>query len=99
MSDPERYALLHNSTIIIDDKEYPAIQISLITQEDIENSQCGKGLDFFWEITRYEGNQMTIQLYFADPACVSVSSNLGDIVSIKFNDFELFRDTEGNYMQ
>ena len=42
---------------------------------------------------------MSIQLYFVDPECVSVSSNLGDFVSITFNEIELFRDTAGNYMQ
>ena len=42
---------------------------------------------------------MTIQLYFTNPACVSASSNLGDIISIKFNENELLRDEKGYFLQ
>ena len=74
----------------------PSIFVVLSTFSDYEDSPCEKGLEFVWEITRFESNWMALQLSFVDPECVSAASNVGDMISITFLNSDLFRDTKNN---
>ena len=57
---------------------------------------CSDSLNFTWECTDYEVDQLLIQLAFDRPECVSAETNIGDSLEITFNDQRLFKDKVGS---
>ena len=75
---------INNGTVLINGTRYPSVQVSL-TPIDPETSCTGQ-LDFSWEALDYTREELTIQLDFTTPTCVSGTSNSGDTLRITFLD-------------
>jgi hypothetical protein len=84
ISNYKNYSLIHNSTIRIDGKDIPSFSVS-VEPFDAENS-CAKHLNFGWECKNFTSTELTLQLSFDEPECVSSSSKEPDILVVTFSD-------------
>ena len=77
------YTLIHNSTVRLGGRVYPAMEV-LLTPWIEEGNECADQLDFVWELIDYSSNELKIQIHFDKPECVSADTNDGDILEINF---------------
>jgi hypothetical protein len=70
------FTLIHNNTVRINGTNYPSLSVAMqpIDPEDA----CAKHLDFIWKCVDYTYDELTLQLDFSKPECVSSSTNKGD---------------------
>lgn len=86
--DFKNFSIIHNSTFLLNGQIRPSIEVSLV-QADPETS-CSDYLGFNWELTGFTSTELTIQLSFETPVCVSGASNEQDVLVITFFDQRLF---------
>lgn len=87
------FTSIHNNTVQINGTNYPSFSIA-IRPEDPEDS-CAKHLDFVWKCTDFTAYELTLQLDFTKPECVSVSNNESDLLVVTFMDQRIFIDSFG----
>ena len=70
------FTSIHNSTVRINGTDYPSFRVAIqpIDPEDA----CASRLEFIWKCTDYNPDELTLQLNFVTPACVSSSTKEGD---------------------
>ena len=73
------YTLIHNSTVKLDGRVYPAMEV-LLKPIIKQGNMCADQLDFDWELIDYASNELKIQIHFDKPECVTADSNDGDIL-------------------
>ena len=64
------YELIRNSTIWVDGKLEPALDLKIIPSELVGADK----LSFTWEIEEITKNEMTIQLYFENPPHIGLDN-------------------------
>lgn len=74
-----------------DGRVFPSLQVS-VAPHDPETS-CSVHLNFEWELVDYNRDELTLQLEFDTPPCVSGASNEGDWLVITFYDQRFFVGT------
>ena len=79
------YTLIHNSTVMLDGRVYPAMEV-LLTPTIKQGNECADQIEFDWELIDYSNNELKIQIHFNKPECVSADTNAGDILEINFYD-------------
>ena len=77
--------MINNGTIRIENTIYPSLDVHVIPFDSDEDF-CADGLTFSWECTRYEEDQLLLQLNFDRPDCVSAGTNVGEGLEITFYD-------------
>ena len=80
----KNFSMINNSTILLDGQVLPSIQVSLVPADP--ETTCSDVLGFDWELVQFSGTEMTIQLFFETPMCVSGASHEEDELLITFND-------------
>ena len=80
----KNFTSIHNSTVRINGTNYPSLSVAIqpIDPEDA----CASHLDFIWTFVNYTPDELTLQLDFARPECVSGSTNEGDQLVVTFYD-------------
>ena len=76
--------MMNNSTLLIDGVVLPSVQVSLVPADP--ETTCSDFLNFDWEVVQFSRDELTIQLFFETPICVSGASNEDDELIITFND-------------
>ena len=84
------FTLIHNSTVRINGTTYPSLSVAIRPLDPEE--ACARQLDFIWRCIDYTSQELTLQLDFTTPFCVSSSSNVGDQIVVTFWDQSLFAD-------
>ena len=88
----KNYSLIQNSTVRINGTDYPSLRVS-VKPLNLEDS-CAQRLNFVWECMNFTSEELTLQLNFNWPKCVSSSSNEGDILVVTMYDQRLFVDSQ-----
>lgn len=94
---PTNYSLIQNSTVVINSTELASIELSVSYFEPAQD--CFDALGFRWELVEFFDKGLRMRLLFDNAHCVSSTSNIGDTLTVTFNDQRLFRDAErGSYV-
>ena len=72
----KNFTSIHNSTVRINGTDYSSFSVA-IRPFDPEDS-CSRHLDFVWRCVNFTSEELTLQLDFTSPECVSASTNKGD---------------------
>ena len=78
------FTLIHNNTVRINGTDYNGLSVA-IKPVDPEDA-CAKNLEFIWTCLDFTPDELTLQLDFKMPECVSSSTNEGDQLSVTFYD-------------
>ena len=98
-SDYSNFSKIHSGSVSIDGIVMPSLGVSIEPAEPDNTSNCAQQLDFKWEVVDYTVNELTLQLYFDWPNCVSSTTSEGDYLVVAFNDQSLFRDRDGRLVK
>ena len=74
------YSMVHNTTVMINETEYPALQVTMHYGDPVD--QCLGQHGFSWECTNFTSELLTLQLSFDNPLCVGASTQLPDTLTI-----------------
>ena len=87
----KNFTSIHNSSVRINGTDYPSISVAIqpIDPEDA----CASHLDFIWTCVDFTPDELTLQLDFSTPECVSGSTNEGDELVVTFYDQRIFSDS------
>ena len=70
------FTSIHNSTVRINGTDYHSLSVTILPIDP--EDACAEHLDFIWRCVDFTPDELTIQLDFTTPECVSGSTNEGD---------------------
>jgi len=91
----ELIVLINNSTNKTEeDEEQPPLRVEIIAGEDTNKSDT----EFTWNMTKFSGREMEIQLNFTKPHAISMNEFVEQL-QITFNDALAFLSEDGNFVK
>ena len=78
------FTSIHNGTVRINGTDYPSFSVAI--QPNDPEDACARQLDFIWQCVDFNPDELTLQLNFLSPECVSGSTNEGDQLLVTFYD-------------